>query len=338
MDTKPVFENPVPHPAVLFGPPPGPLPSPRSSTPWALGWSPPETSLVYRIHIRYFASSLGRFQKPDSIFDGAAANPQGWNLYTYVKGNPVNFNDPTGHVIGLAWVGKGNIYVKGQGGIQFRHDDLGGGLGLSTHPWDANHSGGRFDKYVKLKESDFIPVSNSFEQVTSGTVGPVRDATITKREYWINQGVPEKMVDDLMKDLASKLANASLYTNNHEAAVGIAVNLKTGTFAVKVERSTDPEVVTGEQIEALIDAAWKDVGGANIIFGGHAHGSGALEGPSDDVDFANNRTLTRNKGDIAAAIKTENADRYLKGHVLLWTNSGQGNMYVYEANAYLKLQ
>ena len=111
-------------------------------------------------HFRYFASSLGRFQKPDSIF-GGAPNPQGWNLYSYVKGNPVNFNDPTGHVIGLAWVGKGNIYVKGQGGIQFRHDDLGGGLGLGGHPWDANPSGGRFDKYVKLKESDFIPVSSS---------------------------------------------------------------------------------------------------------------------------------------------------------------------------------
>jgi RHS repeat-associated protein len=49
-------------------------------------------------HFRYYGSSMGRFFKPDSQFDGTPGNPQGWNLYTYVKGNPVNFNDPTGHM------------------------------------------------------------------------------------------------------------------------------------------------------------------------------------------------------------------------------------------------
>ena len=49
------------------------------------------------MHFRFFSASMGRFQKPDSNFDSPLANPQGWNLYSYVKGNPVNFNDPTGH-------------------------------------------------------------------------------------------------------------------------------------------------------------------------------------------------------------------------------------------------
>ncbi len=40
--------------------------------------------------------TMGRFLKPDSIVPNAF-DPQSWNLYTYVKGNPVNYNDPSGH-------------------------------------------------------------------------------------------------------------------------------------------------------------------------------------------------------------------------------------------------
>jgi RHS repeat-associated protein len=53
------------------------------------------------MHFRFFSASMGRFQKPDSNFDNPTSNPQGWNLYSYVKGNPVNFNDPTGHMPAL---------------------------------------------------------------------------------------------------------------------------------------------------------------------------------------------------------------------------------------------
>ncbi len=48
------------------------------------------------MHFRYYGSNIGRFMKPDNI-NGNLLNPQSWNLYSYVRGNPVNFNDPTGH-------------------------------------------------------------------------------------------------------------------------------------------------------------------------------------------------------------------------------------------------
>ncbi|NMB99272.1 MAG: RHS repeat-associated core domain-containing protein [Thermoanaerobaculaceae bacterium] len=53
------------------------------------------TGLDY-MHFRFYASSMGRFLKPDNLIPDIT-NPQNWNAYTYVKGNPVNFNDPSGH-------------------------------------------------------------------------------------------------------------------------------------------------------------------------------------------------------------------------------------------------
>jgi RHS repeat-associated protein len=47
-------------------------------------------------HYRFYASTMGRFMKPDSQL-GSPYNPQSLNLYSYVEGNPANFNDPLGH-------------------------------------------------------------------------------------------------------------------------------------------------------------------------------------------------------------------------------------------------
>ncbi|MGA9753077.1 MAG: RHS repeat-associated core domain-containing protein [Acidobacteriota bacterium] len=48
------------------------------------------------MHYRFYTSTMGRFMRPDNV-SGSPLNPQDWNLYSYVHGNPVNFNDPTGH-------------------------------------------------------------------------------------------------------------------------------------------------------------------------------------------------------------------------------------------------
>lgn len=46
---------------------------------------------------RYYGSSIGRFMRPDAPFsDQDQSDPQSWNLYTYVRDNPLNSTDPTG--------------------------------------------------------------------------------------------------------------------------------------------------------------------------------------------------------------------------------------------------
>jgi len=43
-----------------------------------------------------YSPKLGRFLSADTIVPGAA-NPQAWNRYAYVLGNPIRYKDPTGH-------------------------------------------------------------------------------------------------------------------------------------------------------------------------------------------------------------------------------------------------
>lgn len=55
-----------------------------------------ETGLYY-FGARYFSGAQGRFTTPDEpLVDQDESDPQSWNLYSYVRNNPLNFTDPTG--------------------------------------------------------------------------------------------------------------------------------------------------------------------------------------------------------------------------------------------------
>ncbi|MGA9752014.1 MAG: RHS repeat-associated core domain-containing protein, partial [Acidobacteriota bacterium] len=69
-------------------------------------------------HFRSYASTMGRFLSPDSL-PGNPLNPQSFNLYAYVHGNPVNYNDPTGHWAGGLPPGQQYYYGDPFGGLNF---------------------------------------------------------------------------------------------------------------------------------------------------------------------------------------------------------------------------
>jgi RHS repeat-associated protein len=69
-------------------------------------------------HFRSYASTMGRFLSPDNL-PGTPLNPQSFNLYAYVHGNPVNYNDPTGHWAAGLPPGSTDYYGDPFGGLNF---------------------------------------------------------------------------------------------------------------------------------------------------------------------------------------------------------------------------
>jgi RHS repeat-associated protein len=57
-----------------------------------------ETGLDY-FGARYYGGALGRFGSPDKpLNDQSASDPQSWNLYGYVRNNPLTYTDADGQV------------------------------------------------------------------------------------------------------------------------------------------------------------------------------------------------------------------------------------------------
>ncbi|WP_280525245.1 RHS repeat-associated core domain-containing protein, partial [Leptospira wolffii] len=52
----------------------------------------------YFYNARHYDASIARFVSADTIIDGEF-DTQGWNRFSYVKGNPITYKDPTGHAI-----------------------------------------------------------------------------------------------------------------------------------------------------------------------------------------------------------------------------------------------
>jgi RHS repeat-associated protein len=72
-----------------------------------------ETTNVDYAMQRNFSSQVGRFLTPDPYrASGGPAAPQSWNRYSYVEGDPVNFNDPEGLMISVADMAEAIVRIR----------------------------------------------------------------------------------------------------------------------------------------------------------------------------------------------------------------------------------
>ena len=120
-----------------------------------------ETGL-YFYNARYYNPVLGRFISADSIIQNYA-DPQTLNRYSYVRNNPIIYNDPTGHaydwVVGAA-VGAvvGGYQAERQGGHFWRGAVVGAAAGAA---------GGWAGGYT----SSLFTTTSLFSSIVGGIVG-----------------------------------------------------------------------------------------------------------------------------------------------------------------------
>ncbi len=141
-----------------------------------------ESSLDYMV-ARHYAFPLGRFLQPDAPFaDQSAANPQTWNLYSYVRNNPLYFVDPTGRVSVDGPVG-------GEGKLPGVH---GGGVG---DPFIGSASNYGYERYQTTVTTDTVVLlfaDGSAEVVSTETQvttrvdfnAPTNAAATTSKTTW----------------------------------------------------------------------------------------------------------------------------------------------------------
>ena len=64
---------------------------------------------LYYYNARYYDPTLARFISPDTIVPGVG-DPQAWNRYAYVLGNPLRYTDPSGYCIVPVYDDFGEFY------------------------------------------------------------------------------------------------------------------------------------------------------------------------------------------------------------------------------------
>jgi len=78
-----------------------------------------ETGLDFA-QARYFSSRQGRFSSPDDFLNDAdVGDPMSWNLYAYVRNNPLSYTDPSGKALWINVNGTKYQYVQCDGQYKF---------------------------------------------------------------------------------------------------------------------------------------------------------------------------------------------------------------------------
>jgi RHS repeat-associated protein len=110
--------------------------------------------LVY-LRARFYAAYLNQFIQRDTIVPDPRI-PADWNKYAYVRNNPINLTDPSGHICLDPWApsgvhfdpNRGCDYPEGStGAFWWRRDPLGPDTAIIDMPWVDEQSQEMWNRY-----------------------------------------------------------------------------------------------------------------------------------------------------------------------------------------------
>ncbi len=220
--------------------------------------------------------------KPDNIIPDLT-NPQNWNLYTYVKGNPVNFNDPSGHFINPPHYGSVS-YMQGVHSFgmtwfdQFSNSWQPWAGQTSENSWYFGATKDAFWNYVWYQYVGAIGTSTYLSPIAQPTlqnVAPIGQL-ISLTEWLASIDVQQNEMTGAIAEIVLAAHSLSAYS---EAPVVI----------VRVE--CEIKVLVGEEVACgsidrslVMDWLSKFIRNKDytVLASGHAHGPGLVPFPSND--------------------------------------------------------
>lgn len=156
-----------------------------------------ETGLDYFL-ARYYASTQGRFTSADDFLnDTRVADPASWNLYAYVRNNPLKYVDPLGQTIEETQDKKHKLTKDEKKAIE---KDLRAKTGLSSI---------QFDKNGKLTYDKNEKAQGGSAQLRQGITGAIDDP---KNVFQLGDYSGSENIQFALTDAGSVLANTGVTT------------------------------------------------------------------------------------------------------------------------------
>jgi len=139
-----------------------------------------ELGLYYYV-ARWYDPALGRFIQPDSMVPNPGS-PMDWDRYAYVRNNPVNFNDPSGHLMS----------DESYGGV---NDKVFKNWLSESYNWKLKGNKWTTEQVVRIL-NDAIDIKNAADQITHGNGMSWMKASIPSVTFYLDD-VPQDVISIL---------------------------------------------------------------------------------------------------------------------------------------------
>ncbi len=245
-----------------------------------------ESGLDY-FEARYYGSSMGRFMSPDEPFIGSdPADPQSWNLYSYVRNNPLTRIDPDGHDC---------IYADGQGGGTLQRGDctnaggkddngvyVNGHVDENSFRYNANNNSSSFSYTPDGAGPGTIGVgtlqgpnlNGGFEpgSLAAGVFGAQSAST------WNNAAGTVNAVAGFEMDIMAPWAGAAVNCMGGGSKVGCAANMALAVLPAGGEMRAGRQLLQASRELTAAEYISKNLkGGINAVFPGQFKGMAIKE-------------------------------------------------------------